>query len=33
MRKTSVIILSTLLICFIIVLSVGLFFTSTPSES
>ncbi|MDE7071721.1 MAG: hypothetical protein K2O86_07075 [Clostridia bacterium] len=33
MRKSSVIILSTLLICFIIVLSVGLFFTSTPSES
>ncbi|MDE5654717.1 MAG: hypothetical protein K2I46_03825 [Clostridia bacterium] len=33
MRKSSVIILSSLLICFIIVLSVGLFFTSTPSES
>lgn len=32
MRKTSVIILSSLLICFIIVLSVGLVSTSTPSQ-
>lgn len=33
MRKSSVIIISILLICFIVTLSCGLFYTATPSQN